>query len=127
VEVGGADADAAAEAGVGEEAGPLRPGGGVERLDVPAGGAGPRARDDVAAAVTVGVARGHEDAAGEAGVGEEAGPLRPGGAVEDLDVGPGAGPRPRDDVGPAVAIDIARRHAHPAGEAGVGEEAADLQ
>ncbi len=38
------------------------------------------------------------------------------GAAEHADVRAAARPRPRDDVGAAVAVDVARRHAHAAGE-----------
>src|SRR5262249_51066776 len=50
------------------------------------------------------------------------------GPTEDHDVRVGARARPGDDVGVAVAIDVAGRHGNAAEEArGVGEEAGDLR
>src|SRR5207249_2820702 len=44
--------------------------------------------------------------------------LLAGHAIEDLDVRPAAGARPGDDVGQAVAGDVAGRHGDAAAEAG---------
>ena len=81
-----------------------------------ASGIGPG--DDVGMAVVIEIAGGHEDTAAEAGViGEEAadgaGKLLAGQAVEHTDVRPAARTGSRDDVGRAVAVDIAGRNAEP--------------
>ena len=92
--------------------------------------AGAGAGDDVGAAVAVDVAGGDADAAGEAGgVGEEA--RRSArcrlGAAEDLDMRPAAGAGAGDDVGEAVAVDVAGGDEDAAGERGaVGEEAREV-
>ena len=67
--------------------------------------AGPR--DDVGAAVTVDVAGRHVDPAAEAGIRVEVGQHRPVGAADDPDVRAAAGVAARDEVVPAVAIDVA--------------------
>src|SRR5262249_9638446 len=81
--------------------------------------------DDVGPAVAVEVAGRHEHAAAEVRpVGVEAGQFHPGDDAEDLDVRVGPRPRPGDDVGDAVAVEVAGRHPHPAGEPRVvGHEA----
>ena len=69
-------------------------------------------------------------AAGEARIiGEEAaddrGEGRSAGSAEDFDVRSAAGTRSGDHIDPAVAVHVARRHEHAAGEARViGEETA---
>src|SRR5205823_8042670 len=93
----------------GEEAADLRVGGAVEDLDV-GEGAGVGADDDVGHAVAVNVAGRHEDAAAEAGEGEEAADQLAGLAVEDLDVGRAALARAGDDIVDAVAVDVAGGH-----------------
>src|SRR5262249_22305724 len=76
----------------------------------------------------VGVAGRDVDGDQVAGVeGEEAGQRVAGGAVECLDVPARcAGAGADDDIGLAVVVEVPRRHAHPAVEAGEGEETADL-
>src|SRR5207253_6051203 len=80
----------------------------AEDLDVrAAAGAGPG--DDVGLAVAVHVARGHGHAAAEERVvGEKRIDHRPRQAVEDLDVRPAGRARAGDQVGEAVAVDVAR-------------------
>ena len=88
----------------------------VERLDVRAA-AGPGPGDDVGIAVAVDVAGGHAHAAGESGgIGEEVVDDVIVGAAEDLDVRPAAGAGPGNDVGLAVAVDVADGHVDAAGE-----------
>src|SRR5205807_2416249 len=115
----------AAEAGrVGEEALEERAIGAAEDFDVrPAASPGPG--DDVRLAVAIDVASGDVDPAGEARVvGEEAHEERTVGAAEDLDVRASPGPGAGDDVGDAVAVDVADGHPHAAGEGRiVGHEA----
>jgi hypothetical protein len=43
-------------------------------------------------------------------------------SVEDLDVGPGTGAGAHDEIGVAVAVDVADRHGHTAGVAAVGRQ-----
>src|SRR4051794_40866903 len=61
-----------------------------------------------------------EDAAIKGAEGEEAVQQLQRHRVEDLDVRPRAWAGAGDDVGDAVAVEVARRHAHAAGEAGEG-------
>src|SRR5205814_5540814 len=62
------------------------------------------------------VARGDVGAAGEVGVeGEELLHQGAGAAVVDVDVRSAARPRGRQDIGEAVAVDVAGRHADAAG------------
>src|SRR5262249_54321369 len=87
----------------------------------------PGSREEVGPAVVVGVADTDADAAGEGfRISVETGDqgLAVGEVVpEDLDVRAGAGAGPSNDVGDAVAGDIARGNVNPAGEvAGVGVE-----
>src|SRR5262249_49090617 len=125
VEVGGPDADTAGEAGEGEETGELAAVQTAEDLDMPTGRPGISTDDDIVEAIAVDITRGHVDAAGVAGEGEEAadgpGDLRAGEAGKVLagaagSAGAGAG----DEVGPPVARDIAGRHAPPAPIAAIG-------
>src|SRR5262249_43444137 len=84
--------------------------------------------DHVGEAVTVDVRRRYVDAAGEAGaVGKELVQQRPVGAVEDLDVRPAAAARRGDDVGGAVAVHVADRHADPAAEGTGGRRHGEFQ
>src|SRR5262249_61086199 len=79
------------------------------------------------AAAAVDAAGRDVDAAGEAGVvGEETLQQRAVLAAEDLDVRRDARPGAGDDVGGAVAVDVAGGHEHAAGERPVvGEETPD--
>src|SRR5262249_59837095 len=80
-----------------------------------AGRVAPRvgADDGGADAVAVDAPRRHRHAAWEAGEGEEAGDHRAALAVEDLDVRARAGRAGAgDDVGGAVAVDVADGHTH---------------
>src|SRR5205823_4167454 len=61
----------------------------------------------------------------EAGEGEEAEQVRPGRAADGPHVR-GADAGPGQDVGPAVAVEVGRRHVDAAGEARVGQVAADF-
>src|SRR5262249_6627183 len=130
VEVAGRHIHAAGETGdKGEEAGQKGAAGdlaiglhlaqlaAVDDLDVRAG-ARAGADHEVGVAVAVDVGHGHADAAAEdRGEGVEAGQKGAVPAAEDLDVAAGpSGPGAGDDVGEAVAIDVARRHAHAAAE-----------
>ncbi len=86
--------------------------------------AGTGGRDDIGPAVAVVVGRADADAAAEAAaVGEEVrqqvGRIR---AAEDPHVRAAAGAGAGDDVGPAIAVEVARRHVDAAGEAAVGLE-----
>src|SRR5262249_33544344 len=117
----------AGDAGDGEGAPDPLPRLAVEDLDGPARRPRARSHDEVGNAVAGDVPRRHRHAAGEAREREEAPDLLVARAVEDLDVSarrPRA--RPHDEVGLAVAGDVAGRHADAAGEAGEGEEAPDL-
>src|SRR5204862_6308688 len=86
-----------------------------------------RARDNPDGSTAAEGARGHVDPTGEARVvGEETRQQRKVLAAEDLDVRAAAGAGPGDDVGEAVAVDVAHGHVDAAAEAGVvGEEGAD--
>src|SRR5213076_309353 len=98
----------------------------AEHLDVAARGAGPGPDDDVGQAVPVAVDRAGADPAEEAGEAEEAEPLGPRQSVEDLDGAARAeGAGPHDDVGEAVAVDVAAGHVDRAEEAGEAQDAAD--
>src|SRR5262245_13352225 len=88
----------------------------VEDADVrPAAGTG--AGDDLGAAVAVDVHGVDHHAATEGrGVGEELPEYSPGRPAERAHVRPTAGPRARDDVRLAVAVDVGRRDGHASGE-----------
>src|SRR5262249_5081785 len=111
VDVAGSHAHAAAEVGViGGKAGQDCPIDAAKRPDVttPAGaGAG----DDVGPAVAIDVARSYVDAAAEAGVVCVKAPQHATvHSAKRLDVRRPAGACAGDDVGPAVAIDVARSY-----------------
>ena len=91
-------------------------------------GARPRHGEELDLAVIRQVEGGDLHAARERGVvGEEAADLGEGGAVPDADVRAAARAGPGDDVGQAIAVDVAGRDVHAAGERRVvGKEAADL-
>ncbi len=91
-------------------------------------GARPRHGEDLDPAVIGQVEGGDLHAARERGVvGEEAAELGEGRAVPEPDVRTAARARASDDVGQAIAVDVARGDVDAAGkERGVGEEAADL-
>jgi hypothetical protein len=91
-----------------------------ERLHVrPAAEAGPG--DHIRFAVVVHVAGRHLDAAGEGGVvGEEAQQGGTVAAADDLDVRAAGRPGAGDEVGEAVAVDVAGRDEGAAGEQGGG-------
>src|SRR5262249_13249022 len=120
VDVPGRDRDAAGVLGVeGQVALQQAAVGAGEDLDLAAAALG-QADDEVGVAVAVDVPGRDVDAAGVV--------QRPGretveqgqvGAAEDLDVGAAAGPGAGDDVGDAVAVDVADRHPPLAGEARV--------
>src|SRR5690349_20003011 len=97
--------------------------------DIAEGGAVDDARDDdVGAAVAIDVGRGDAHGTSDSGQGEEAADLRATYPVEDLDVAVVAAVGDDDDVVGAVAVDVARRHVHPAHEGGLeGEEAEALR
>src|SRR5438128_4047727 len=79
--------------------------------------AGARTGNDLRLAIAVHVSSGDIDACGEIWiVGKEARQERAIGATEDGDIGAAAGPGATDDVGVAVAVDVAGCHAHAAGE-----------
>ena len=97
---------------VGEEAADWREGHAVPDPDVRSA-AGPRAGDDVRAAIAVDVARGDEHASGERRVvREEAADLGERHAIPHAHVRAAAGPRPGDDVELPVAVHVAERDAH---------------
>src|SRR5262249_43998599 len=118
VDVPGRDAHAADEAWEGEEAHQQAAIPAAEDLDVTAWCPGISADDEVSEAVTINVARGHEDAARVARQAEAAHHEGGGPAVEDLNV-PARDARPaRDDgVEDTVTVDVTDRHADIALEA----------
>src|SRR5205823_3748322 len=122
VHVLGRHGHAAAETwSVGEEALQQRPGIGEDFHMRPA--ASPGAGDDVRLAVAVDVTRGHEHTTGEVrAVSEEVGNDGEAAAIEDLDLGPTTGTGGGDDVGSAVAVDVADGHADAAGEGRIGKQ-----
>src|SRR5262249_48290846 len=127
IHVAGRDANAAGETPViSEEAGKQCAGAPAEGLDMgPA--AGIRASDDVGEPVAVHIASRHEDAAVEIrGLGKEAATLAARGPTDVFAVWPPARPSAGHNVGHAVAIDIACRHANAAGKARIGENAERL-
>src|SRR5262249_37886761 len=81
--------------------------------------------DDVGTAVAMEVAGGYVPAAAESrGVGEESEQSPPAGSAECPDVRAAAVAGAGDDVGRAVAVDIADRHTHPTAEGRVVSEVA---
>src|SRR5262249_43528506 len=78
--------------------------------------------------VLVDVTGGHEEAGGQGRAeGEEVAQHGAGVAVEGPDVGGAAGAGRGDDVGHAVAVDIANRYAHAASEAWVVGQEIELE
>src|SRR5262249_11331909 len=124
IDVGRADADAAAEGrAIGKKAAQERQVLAAEDFDVrPAARSGPG--DDIHETVAVDVAGRNEYAAGESGaVGKEAVEERQVLAAEDFDVWSAAGAGPRDYVVDAVAVDVAGGDTHAAVESGgIGQE-----
>src|SRR5207248_948607 len=81
--------------------------------------AGPGHRENVRLTVAVTIDRGDADTAGETRVvGEEVERLRHGGSahVEDDHVWSAAGARPGDNIGPAIAVDVAAGYVNTGGE-----------
>ena len=118
--IAGGHADAAGERVVGrEEAEPLDAGGAIEHAHVRTA-TGIRTGDHIRVAVAIDVAGRDEHAADKACIRRERPQLRVRRTAEDPDGGAATGTAADDEVGVTIAVDVARRHTHPAAERRVG-------